>query len=371
MSKGVSLLSVAPMMEYTHRHYGYLLRRLSKKTKLYGEMTIDRAIAANVRLNQPSKVRRFLERNSNEKPVAVQLGATRASLAFNYDEINLNVGCPSEKASKSSYGCRLMKDPEVVCELTRTMIKEVSEWSASTNQPAIPVTVKCRIGVDDLDSYEHLTGFIEKIHNGSLYTPPDGSSQPAQVEHFIIHARKGLLGLNTKLNRSVPPLDYEFYYRLLRDFPQLKFTLNGGISDLDQVKEHLGRGAHGVMIGRAACNNIWQFAHADSIIFGATDPPPIGKLDLLMDYLQYALEREKDGDKKCTLLQPLSKTFAGRLTGQYLDRWRKMKSMQEVCDDVQANLGSVEECLTNRHPFYMMRHRLAQSKVEESIFDIS
>ncbi|KAJ0038672.1 hypothetical protein Pint_23986 [Pistacia integerrima] len=211
--------SVAPMMEWTDNHYRTLARLLSKHAWLYTEM-----LAAETIVYQKGNLDRFLAFSPEQHPIVLQIGgsnleniakATELSNAYGYDEINFNCGCPSPRvAGHGCFGVRLMLDPKFVGEA-------MSVIAANTN---VPVSVKCRIGVDDHDSYNELCDFIYKV------------SSLSPTRHFIIHSRKALLnGISPAENRTIPPLKYEYYYALLRDFPDLTFTLNGGINTVDEV----------------------------------------------------------------------------------------------------------------------------------------
>ncbi|KAK7334661.1 hypothetical protein VNO80_26422 [Phaseolus coccineus] len=248
------LFSVAPMMEWTDHHYRTLARLLSKHTWLYTEM-----LAAETIVYQKGNLDRFLAYSPDQHPIVLQIGgsnldnlakAAELANAYCYDEINFNCGCPSPRvAGRGCFGVRLMLDPKFVAEAISLIV-------ASTN---VPVTVKCRIGVDDHDSYNELCDFIYKV----------SSLSPAK--HFIIHSRKALLkGLSPSENRSIPPLKYEYFYGLIRDFPDLTFTINGGITSIDEANGALKAGAHGVMVGRAAYHNPWHIlGHVDTAIYGA------------------------------------------------------------------------------------------------------
>ncbi|TKY49606.1 tRNA-dihydrouridine(20/20a) synthase [Spatholobus suberectus] len=246
--------SVAPMMDWTDNHYRTLARLISKHAWLYTEM-----LAAETIVYQKGNLDRFLAYSPDQHPIVLQIGgsnlenlakATELANAYRYDEINFNCGCPSPRvAGRGCFGVRLMLDPKFVAEA-------ISLIAANTN---VPIGVKCRIGVDDHDSYNELCDFIYKV----------SSLSPAK--HFIIHSRKALLkGLSPAENRSIPPLKYEYFYGLLRDFPDLTFTINGGITSIDEVNGALKAGAHGVMVGRAAYNNPWHIlGHVDTAIYGA------------------------------------------------------------------------------------------------------
>ncbi|OIW13112.1 hypothetical protein TanjilG_08145 [Lupinus angustifolius] len=246
--------SVAPMMDWTDHHYRTLARLISKHAWLYTEM-----LAAETIVYQKGNLDRFLAYTPDQHPIVLQIGgsnlenlakATELADAYGYDEINFNCGCPSPRvAGRGCFGARLMLDPKFVAEA-------VSVIAANTS---VPVSVKCRIGVDDHDSYNELCDFVYKV----------SSQSPAK--HFIVHSRKALLnGISPAENRSIPPLKYEYFYGLLRDFPDLKFTINGGIASIDEINSARKAGAHGVMVGRAAYSNPWQIlGHVDTAIYGA------------------------------------------------------------------------------------------------------
>ncbi|MED6204004.1 hypothetical protein PIB30_005009 [Stylosanthes scabra] len=247
--------SVAPMMDWTDHHYRTLARLISKHSWLYTEM-----LAAETIVYQKGNLDRFLAYSPDQHPIVLQIGgsnldnlakATELASAYCYDEINFNCGCPSPRvAGRGCFGVRLMLDPKFVAEA-------ISVMAANTN---VPVTVKCRIGVDNHDSYNELCDFIYKV----------SSLSPAK--HFIIHSRKALLnGITPAENRSIPPLKYEYFYGLLRDFPDLTFTINGGIASIDEINSARTAGAHGVMVGRAAYNNPWHIlGHVDTAVYGAS-----------------------------------------------------------------------------------------------------
>ncbi|GJN11786.1 hypothetical protein PR202_ga30023 [Eleusine coracana subsp. coracana] len=215
------LFSVAPMMDWTDNHYRTLARLISRHAWLYTEMVV-----AETMVHQKDNLDRFLAFPEEQHPIVLQIGgsnlenlakATELANTYSYDEINLNCGCPSGKvAGHGCFGARLMFDPEFVG----------NAMSAIAANCDVPVSIKCRIGVDDRDSYEELCEFVNKVISKS------------PTRHFIIHARKALLsGLSPAENRKVPPLKYEYYYALLRDFPEVQFTLNGGITTIDQILE--------------------------------------------------------------------------------------------------------------------------------------
>jgi tRNA-dihydrouridine synthase A len=235
-------LSIAPMMEWTDRHYRFLMRKITKKTILYTEMVTAEAI---LRGNQEK-----LLGKSEDSPCVLQLGgdnpekilqASRIGREYDYDALNLNVGCPSERVQNGSFGACLMKEPNLVAELMLAM-REGSD---------LPVSVKHRIGVNGLESYDDLARFVQIVH------------EKGQTDHFIVHARIAILeGLSPSENRTIPPLRYEDVFRLKKDFPTLRIEINGGIKDLNMAKQLIDAGVDAVMIGRAAYENpmIFQFA---------------------------------------------------------------------------------------------------------------
>ncbi|MCX8509815.1 MAG: tRNA dihydrouridine(20/20a) synthase DusA [Rhodobacteraceae bacterium] len=260
--------SVAPMMDWTDRHCRYFHRQLSRHTLLYTEMVTAQAIIHGPR-------DRLLAHDADEHPVALQLGgsdpvllsqAVRLAAPYGYDEINLNVGCPSDRVKSGCFGAILMKSPDLVADCVAAMV------AASP----VEVTVKCRIGVDDQRPEEVLPAFLAKI-------------AAAGVRRVTVHARKAWLqGLSPKENREIPPLDYPLVLAMKRAFPQLHLSLNGGVTSLAQAKALLDDGLDGVMIGRAAYHEPWDLlAGADAALFGATRPPaPDAVLDKMRPYIE-------------------------------------------------------------------------------------
>lgn len=263
-------LSVAPMLDWTDRHCRYFLRLITRRTLLYTEMVTTGALIHGDR-------ERHLRFDPAEHPVALQLGGSDpAALAvcarwgaqWGYDEINLNVGCPSDRVQNGRFGACLMAEPSLVAECVATMKGAVD----------IPITVKTRIGIDHRDSYEELAAFVAQI-------------AAAGCDALIVHARKAWLqGLSPKENRDIPPLRYDVVERLKDDFPALSISLNGGVTTLAQANDLLGR-LDGVMIGREAYQNPWVLAEADRVIFGDTDLPPTcrGVLEGFLPYVEQNL----------------------------------------------------------------------------------
>ncbi|MFB3090101.1 MAG: tRNA dihydrouridine(20/20a) synthase DusA [Gammaproteobacteria bacterium] len=265
-------LSIAPMMDHTDRHFRFFMRIISPHAMLYTEMITTGALIHGDR-------QRFLEHHVDEYPLAIQLGgsdpeglAACAVIAeeAGYGEVNLNVGCPSERVQSGKFGACLMAEPELVAE-------GISRMSQSVN---IPVTVKTRIGIDDQDSYEELASFIKCVKEAGCNT-------------FIIHARKAWLnGLSPKENREVPPLQYETVYQLKNEFPELDFIINGGFTTHDSIMEQYAH-VDGVMIGRAAYQNPYLLAEIEQSLFGneASQPTRYEILENFMNYVQQNLDQ--------------------------------------------------------------------------------
>ena len=271
---------VAPMMRYTDMHERFFLRLITKKAVLYTEMI---ATGALIHGNCDYQ----LDFNKEEHPVAVQFGGSSplelskcAIMAEKkgYDEINLNIGCPSERVQKGNFGVCLMLEPELVAECVRQMRRSVD----------IPITVKCRTGVDDNDDYLFLKSFIDIVKDSG-------------IKAFIIHARKGILkGLSPRQNRNIPPLNYEKVYSIKNDFPNLEIVINGGIKSISEAKNHLNY-VDGVMLGRAAYDNPFMLSEIDSEIY-SNAKTDISRKDLLSEYLDYVhLMTKKGYDPKIML----------------------------------------------------------------------
>jgi tRNA-dihydrouridine synthase A len=291
-------LAVAPMMERTDRHCRYFLRLLAPHAWLYTEMITSAALLHGDRDG-------LLEFSSAEHPVALQLGGSEprelaAAALFGaeagYDEINLNVGCPSSRVQAGCFGAALMREPERVAACVRAMRDAVR----------IPVTVKTRLGVDHLDSYEFLCDFVGRVAEAGCGT-------------IVVHARKAWLkGLSPKQNREVPPLDYGRVRRLKRDFPALEILVNGGLTELDAALAELEH-VDGIMLGRAAYADPYLLAQLDAAIFGAAEP--CARFDALAAFVPY-LEREVGrGTPLKSMTRHLMGLFAGLPGGR---RWRRL-----------------------------------------------
>lgn len=272
MTKVDRIISIAPMMDWTDRHDRYFLRLITSRALLYTEMVTTGAILFG-------DVDRHLRFDPAEQPVALQLGSSNPDdLAkcceiaenYGYQEINLNVGCPSDRVQNGRFGACLMAEPDTVAACVAAMKSATS----------LPVTVKNRIGIDDLDTYEHLTNFTETVALAGCRT-------------FIIHARKAwLTGLSPKENRTIPPLDYSRVYRLKQDYPDLEIIINGGIQALDEIDEHL-RHVDGVMIGREAYQNPYFLAEIDRRYFGLPDDAPERRevVEKILPYIDQEMDR--------------------------------------------------------------------------------
>lgn len=264
-----SRFSIAPMLDWTDRHCRYFHRLLTSETLLYTEMVTTGAIIHGKG--------DFLAYSEEEHPLSLQLGgsnpadlATCARLAAQrgYDEVNLNVGCPSDRVQNGRFGACLMGEAELVADCVKAM-KDVVD---------IPVTVKTRIGIDEQDSYQFLTDFVSTVH------------EKAGCDDFTIHARKAWLnGLSPKENREIPPLDYPRVYQLKKDFPHLTIGINGGIKTLEECLEHLQH-LDGVMVGREAYQSPYLLAQVDQLIFGLDKP--VKKRRQVVEEMYPYIERE-------------------------------------------------------------------------------
>jgi tRNA-dihydrouridine synthase A len=288
-ANGASRFAVAPMIDWTDRHCRYFHRRLSARALLYTEMIVADAVIHGDR-------ERLLGFDETEHPVALQLGgsdpeklaeATRIGTDFGYDEINLNVGCPSDRVQSGTFGACLMREPDLVARCIAAM-------KAATNSP---VTVKCRIGVDDQDPEIALSDLANRVVD-------------AGADAIWVHARKAWLqGLSPKENRDIPPLDYDRVYRLKSDFPNLFIGINGGIGDLNQAVEQL-KHVDGVMLGRAAYHNASLLADVDRMIFGH-DTTAINWADIRDAMMEYAAEHIAAGGRLSQVTRHMVGLFQG------------------------------------------------------------
>jgi tRNA-dihydrouridine synthase A len=291
-------LSVAPMMAWTDRHYRRFVRGLTRRTLLYTEMITAAAVIRGDRA-------RLLGFDEREHPLVLQLGgddpatlaeAAGVAEAWGYDEVNLNVGCPSDRVQRGRFGACLMAEPERVADAVRAMRAAVS----------VPVTVKHRLGIDDLDDDAHLHVFVAALVE-------------AGVDRVVVHARKAWLqGLSPKQNRTVPPLQHERVAALKRAFPGLRVETNGGVRDLDAALAHLAR-VDGVMIGRAAVEDPYLLAGADARLFdpGAAVPT---RAEAVLAYLPYLEARRSEGVAWTPLVKPMIPLVRGVAGGR---AWRR------------------------------------------------
>jgi len=296
-------ISIAPMMDWTDRHCRYFHRQLTRNTLLYTEMVTTGAILHG----DPD---RFLKHHPEENPLALQLGGnepealaacSKIALRHGYDEINLNVGCPSDRVQSGQFGACLMLKPELVARCVDAMSMAVD----------IPVTVKCRLGVDHNDDYEFLHRFIQQVSN-------------AGGQAFIIHARKAWLsGLSPKQNREIPPLDYNRVYQVKQDFPHLTIIINGGITSHDAIETHL-KHVDGVMIGREAYQNPFFLSTLDQQFYGS-DTPSLSRKEALSALYPYIQEELING----ILLKSITRHLLGLFNKEKGARaWRRHLSTQ-------------------------------------------
>jgi len=297
--------SVAPMLDWTDRHCRYFHRLLTRNALLYTEMVTTGAILHG---NQE----RFLAFNRQQNPVSFQLGGSDpADLArcaelveqYGYDQLNLNVGCPSDRVQNGRFGACLMAEPDLVAQCVSTMRQRVS----------IPVTVKSRIGIDELDSYEALRHFVSTVAD-------------AGCNDFIIHARKAWLkGLSPKQNREVPPLRYDVVYQIKKDFPELNISLNGGVTTLAAATEILQH-VDGVMVGREAYHNPYLLAEVDGQIFQSSNAIKT-RHQVVMELIPYIREHLQQGGRLHNITRHILGLFHGVAGAR---AWRRMLSEKGV-----------------------------------------
>ena len=297
-------VSVAPMMDCTDRHERYFLRLISKNVLLYTEMVVSEAIDRGDK-------KKLLSFNLDEKPVALQLGGSSPRLLsnaakigedFGYDEINLNLGCPSKKVQKNKFGACLIKDPHLVADC-------LNEMQSKTK---LPVTVKTRIGYDDVEDYESLFNFINLLKSTGVKT-------------FIIHARKAMLGKFTpKQNLNIPPLKYEMVYKLKKDFKDLEIIINGGITSTTDIKNHLDK-VDGVMIGRSVYHSPYMLADIEKEIF--KNENILTREEIIQKLIPYV----KNETKKGTRLNQIMRHTLGLFHGQTGSSFWKRYLSENMC----------------------------------------
>ncbi|WP_038071440.1 tRNA dihydrouridine(20/20a) synthase DusA [Thermus scotoductus] len=308
-------LSVAPMVDRTDRHFRYLVRQISRKVRLYTEMTVDQAVLRG-------KAERLLAFHPEEHPIALQLAGTdpkslaeaaRIGQAWGYDEVNLNLGCPSEKAQEGGFGACLLLDPIRVREILKAMVEAVG----------IPVTVKLRLGVEG-ESYPLLARWVEAYGETG-------------VRVFIVHARSALLNLSTRKNREIPPLRHDWVHGLKADFPHLTFILNGGVRTLEEALPHLEK-VDGVMMGRAVYEDPFVLEEADQRVFGLAHRP--SRLDVARRMRLYLEAEAQKGTPPWAVLRHMLNLFRGQPGGRL---WRRLLSEGRSLGALDQALGLLQE----------------------------
>ena len=314
---------VAPMMDCTDRHERFFLRLISKNVLLYTEMIVCEAISRGDK-------KKLLSFNLNEKPLALQVGGSSPTLLaeaaktgedFGYDEINLNLGCPSKKVEKNKFGACLMKEPNLVADCLNKM-QSVCK---------LPITIKTRIGYDDVEDYENLYKFIEILKKTGIKT-------------FIIHARKAILGKFTpKQNLNIPPLKYDVVYRLKKDFPKEEIIINGGITSTEQIKEHL-KMVDGVMMGRSIYQSPYLLADIEREIFNNENI--LSRQEVMENLVPYVKEETKKGTRLNQIMrhtlglfhgQAGSSFWKGYLSENMCVRDADVKKIDHIMDKITFN----------------------------------
>jgi tRNA-dihydrouridine synthase A len=291
------ILQIAPMVDWTNSPFRFMMRLLMPKAKLFTEMIVPRAI-----IHAPD---RHLDFYGEEHPLVLQLGGSdsdtliKASLMaqnMGYDEINLNLGCPSERVQAGAFGACLMKDKQLVVNCLQRLNEALN----------IPVTAKTRIGVDDCDSYAFFEDFV-------------GGLVDAGCQEIIIHARKALLkGLNPKQNRTIPPIQYDFVYRIQETFPQIRFIVNGDIKTTEQIERHLQK-VHGVMLGRLACDNPYYLTKIHQMLY--PDIEVLSREQIVESYLSKILNENIPNQRISLFLKPLFNLYHGTMVAKI---WKQL-----------------------------------------------
>ncbi|MEQ6291547.1 tRNA dihydrouridine(20/20a) synthase DusA [Vogesella sp. MAHUQ-64] len=306
-------LSVAPMLDWTDRHYRYFARLITRHTWLYTEMVTTGALLHG-------DVGRHLRYHEAEHPIALQLGGSepaelaqcaRLAQQWGYDEVNLNVGCPSERVQKGAFGACLMAEPRLVADCVQAMRDVVD----------IDVTVKHRIGIDHIDSYDYMREFVDTVAEAGCRT-------------FIVHARNAILkGLSPKENREIPPLKYDYVYRLKQERPELEIIINGGIKTNAEIAGHLQH-VDGVMVGREAYHNPYLMAGWDADFYG--DASPVYSRGKVVEaLLPYVAERLQDGSSVRHIARHVLGLFHGEPGGR---QWRRLLSDAKELKDADESL---------------------------------
>lgn len=322
--------SVAPMLDWTDQHCRYFLRQITKHSLLYTEMVTTGALIYGKG--------DYLAFNEEEHPVALQLGGcdpsdmarcSEMAQARGYDEVNINVGCPSDRVKNGAFGACLMAQPEVVADCVKAMQAAVD----------IPVTVKCRIGIDDMDEYEGFARFVDIVADAGCDT-------------FIVHARKAWLqGLSPKENREIPPLNYPRVYQLKETHPGLNISINGGVKTLDDTLEHLDK-VDGVMMGREAYSNPYLLSSVDKVVFG--DEAQAKTRSEIVHIMQQYIERQTDEwFKPWHVARHMLGLYQGQAGGRI---WRRYLSQNGTGKERDPNLlmnalEQVEQAQANAKAF--------------------
>ncbi len=292
-------ISIAPMLDWSDRHYRYFMRQITQHSVLYSEMVVADAVLHG-------DLERLIGFNPQEQPIVAQLGGSdphklansaRKCQDYNYNEINLNVGCPSERVQSGSFGACLMRETSLVADCIRAMQDAVS----------IPITIKHRTGLDYDYNYNYLQEFVGQIANTGCNT-------------FIVHARNAILkGLSPKANREIPPLRYDFVYQLKQDFPDLNIIINGGIKTHAEIKEHL-KNVDGVMLGREAYYNPYLFSQMDELYYhNAMNSTTRSRKEIALSMAEYMHQMQNHGVK----LQQITRHMIGLYHGcQHAKLWR-------------------------------------------------
>ncbi len=332
ISKANHKISVAPMMDCTDKHERYFLRLISKNVLLYTEMIVSEAI-------ERGDKKKLLDFNLEEKPVSLQLGGSNPKLLaraakigeeFGYDEINLNLGCPSKKVQKNKFGACLIKEPNLVAECLNEM----------NNKTRIPITVKTRIGYDNVEDYENFYNFINTL-------------KLTGVKTFIIHARKAMLGKFTpKQNLNIPPLKYEMVYNLKKDFNDLNIIINGGVTSIDEIKNHLQK-VDGVMIGRSIYHSPYFLADIENEIFN--NNKVLSRNEVIEKLIQYIKSELKKGTRLNQIMRHTLGLFHGQNGSSYWKRYLSenmcvrnadIQKVDHIMDKVklapQAHVGQID-----------------------------
>ena len=306
-------VSVAPMMDCTDRHERYFLRLISKNVLLYTEMIVSEAIDRGDK-------KKLLSFNINEKPIALQIGGSSPKLLgnaaklgeeFGYDEINLNLGCPSKKVQKNKFGACLMKEPDLVAECIHSMVKVCK----------IPVTAKTRIGFDDIEDFDYLNNFIHKMKNVGTKT-------------FILHARKAMLsGLSPKQNLNIPKLNYKMVYDIKKANPDLEIIINGGITKISEINDHM-KFCDGVMIGRSIYQNPYSLVEIEKEIFNTTDSP--SREEVVKKLLEYLDNEVKKGTKVNHIMRHTVGLYHGQIGSKEWKRYLSDNMMAKDSDFQKA-----------------------------------